>query len=607
MTAGIGIAAVRSQSAGQQLASPPPALVLEGRVIHQGTPDAIPQATVSLIRIHPSLPLTIEAMSAMQGVATLMTNPSASAPGFIDGYLIPTAQLVNVPPDVLRPQSLTVGLSDSTGNFTFRDLLPGRYCLTTQRDGYLDPLIGGYAGSPATRIINLEAGKQPPIQELAMIRASSISGRVLDSQGQPVPNATVDANQLWYPNGRPSWNAENSKTTNDRGEFRLFGLSPGEYFVGVTPRPGGLNSAPSASVATTYFPGTTEPREAKSIVLKEGDDVRDINFNLQATTRQTYSISGTVENTLPDRLLNKTAKGIVIRYSFLYYLVPLEPAVSAGLRPLVFTNALTAESAANGAFEIRDVRPGLYDLYPGYSNYSSRRVFTQRTRIEVKNSDVQGVAITLNPGSTLSAEVIVNGASAMPLKMDSLGLNLTMLDSTPNPFALALGSLKFDPAGKLSVENLIEARYAVAVSGLPPTAYIEDIRQADKSIFDDGLDVTAQVRPIQIHVHLDGPIVTGIVRTAERQAAKNISVILVPPSDRRKNPALFKVVNTDSEGRFTIPGVLPGPYTIFAVRDRPFREPWLNADYLARFQDQALTVFVDENSPQRMPIELTVP
>jgi hypothetical protein len=72
-------------------------------------------------------------------------------------------------------------------------------------------------------------------------------GRVLDSLGQPVPNASVDANQLWYPNGRPSWNAQNSKSTNDRGEFRLFGLSPGEYFIGVTPRR--ANSPPSTAMA----------------------------------------------------------------------------------------------------------------------------------------------------------------------------------------------------------------------------------------------------------------------------------------------------------------------------------------------------------------------
>jgi protocatechuate 3,4-dioxygenase beta subunit len=604
---GICFVAMSAPSAGQQPAPTSTAVVLEGRVIHQGTSDAIPQATVTLIRMHPSLPLKLDAIAGLQSVATLMTNPMASVPGYIDGFLIPTAQLVNVPPDVLRPQSLDVVISDAAGRFAFGDLVPGRYCLTTQRDGYLDPLAGGYAGSPATRIIVVEAGKQPPIMDLAMIRPSSISGRVIDSLGQPVPNASVDASQLWYPSGRPSWNAEYSKSTNDRGEFRLFGLSPGEYFIGVTPRPRGANSAPLASVATTYFPGTIEPREAKAITLKEGDDVRDINFNLQAITLRTYTISGTVANTLPDRLLNKTPKGAAIRATPSFYLVPVEPSVSAGLRPPSFVNALRAESAANGEFEIRDVRPGIYDLYPDYDNFNSRRVFTHRTPIEVKNADVKGVTITLSPGSTLTAEVIIDGASTLPFKLNTLGLSLTMLDSTPQSFALTLGSLPFDSAGKLSVENLIEARYAIGVSGLPLAAYVADIQQADKSVFDEGLVLTPQARPIQIHIRLDGPSVTGIVRTAEQQAAKNTSVILAPPPDRRKNSALFKVVNTDSEGRFTIPGVMPGPYTIFAVRDRPFREPWLNAEFLARYQDQARPVVVEEGSSQKMPIELTVP
>src|SRR5262245_27891079 len=226
---GIVLMAVRAISAQQ------PGLVLEGRVLHRNSSEVLPQTTVTLIRLHPNLPITVDAVSEVKEVATLMSSPLASTPGFIEGFLGPTAQIVNVSPEILRPQSIKVEFSDAAGRFSFKDLEPGRYYLSAKRDGYVDPLIGGYSGSPVSRIIVIERGKQPPFEELAMVRAGSISGRILDSAGQPVARASVDANQLWYPNGRPSWNSGTSTNTNDLGEYRLYGLLPGEYFVGVTP------------------------------------------------------------------------------------------------------------------------------------------------------------------------------------------------------------------------------------------------------------------------------------------------------------------------------------------------------------------------------------
>src|SRR5207248_8888823 len=58
-----------------------------------------------------------------------------------------------------------------------------------------------------------------------------IAGRVLDEEGEPLPWAQVSALREVYSNGKRRLSPEALVPTNDLGEFRLFGLKPGRYFV----------------------------------------------------------------------------------------------------------------------------------------------------------------------------------------------------------------------------------------------------------------------------------------------------------------------------------------------------------------------------------------
>src|SRR5207249_3493581 len=97
--------------------------------------------------------------------------------------------------------------------------------------------------------ISIVAGQQLTI-DFQMLPAGVISGRILDEQGDSLAGATVQAQTYQYVNGKPilvgvpqfSSIAEGvvppiRTTTNDRGEYRLFWLPPGEYYISVTARP----------------------------------------------------------------------------------------------------------------------------------------------------------------------------------------------------------------------------------------------------------------------------------------------------------------------------------------------------------------------------------
>ena len=68
-------------------------------------------------------------------------------------------------------------------------------------------------------------------------RGSLITGRVVDEFGDPATDVQVSALRYQFVQGtRQLTAAGRVVTTNDIGEYRLFGLSPGQYFVSATYR-----------------------------------------------------------------------------------------------------------------------------------------------------------------------------------------------------------------------------------------------------------------------------------------------------------------------------------------------------------------------------------
>ena len=103
---------------------------------------------------------------------------------------------------------------------------------------------------------------------VALPRGSVISGRVSDEFGEPVANAVVSAMRYGYAAGArrlmPAPGQNSRDTTDDQGQFRLFGLPPGEYIVSATLRAlagrGDRSSAENTGYAPTYYPGHTKRR-----------------------------------------------------------------------------------------------------------------------------------------------------------------------------------------------------------------------------------------------------------------------------------------------------------------------------------------------------------
>src|SRR4029079_1884247 len=132
-------------------------------------------------------------------------------------------------------------MTDAEGRYEFRDLPAGRFNLSVTKSGFVSMQYGQSRPFEPGRPIELTDAQVMDKADVALPRGSVLAGRVVDEAGEAVAEADVTAMRMQYQNGRrrlvPSGR---NASTNDLGQFRIYGLPPGEYYVSATLRSAGM-------------------------------------------------------------------------------------------------------------------------------------------------------------------------------------------------------------------------------------------------------------------------------------------------------------------------------------------------------------------------------
>jgi sarcosine oxidase gamma subunit len=495
------------------------------------------------------------------------------------------------------PQANTTSAND--GSFVFRNLVPGQYTLRARREGYTaaSPALAGGFPTLVTASVIVVAGTPVPAITLEMAQGGTISGRVRDPDGQPATGLTVTAYQIGYRDGREALNPVSSRQTDDRGDYRLYWLPPGAYYVAVAQtRQAGIRN---------FYPSASDVRSSLSLAVSEGTEMSGMDINIR--TAATFKVSGRLVNTLPASNLETRPR------SAMFYLVPRDPG-------MLFEAAMPSfQNYANtaGEFELRGVTPGSYDLIATVPD-SAGRPYPGRVRIEVRNQDLEGVALSIHPGVQVKVRVFVDGkfVPAPPTPPTPLGVVsiLPALVAPPPPppppppgatsastgpavrvqlrsrelysslFDTAAASVTSDATGVYLFPDVPESLYAVTVSGVPQNSYVADIREGGASISDSGLTVGERAETlIDVLISSGAQSIRGIVRNAEGKPAASATLVLVPPAARRQNPSLFRTFRTNINGEFSVNNVAPGDYKLFAWETLP-NTAYMNAAFMEKYE-----------------------
>ena len=529
-----------------------------------------------------------------------------SSMGIIEGTVVqnssgaPLAEAdVTLPEGELGPRRTTQ--TDANGHFSFTDLKPGVYSIHAEREGFLGPR--GASDRFVSATLQVEAGKRAEIT-LKLIGTATIRGRVLDAEGKPKAEAFVLLLRIVYDGlGHRTWFPLDQDITNEAGEYRIAQVARGEYYLQTFQRRPSQGPSRTGNATTTFFPATTDGAAAAAVVVKEDDE---IVADIRERAAETYSVSGQVIRDLPE---SAAQARIMMRLTPHNAAAPLDPL---GVTPL-------ALPAGDDRFEITGVTPGIYDLRAiaianGTDEYRTEMV------VQVRDRNVDNVKMTLHPGVDITGRLIVEGDGqgiAFPRRRPAqeekppniLRVNLYRKDGVILPLLTFVGVLSDDPAGtSFKIANVPEGEYVVSASQssvLPFSTYVADIRSGAQSVFDQGIAVGSSPVALDFIVRSNGGTIQGTITGLGRTP---VIAVLVPAPPRRQNPTLYtSLLKTETgaltaeSGNFTLHGVPPGNYKLFAWEDRTgtrmFTErPYMNPDYIALYEGRGVPVVVEANA-----------
>jgi hypothetical protein len=244
---------------------------------------------------------------------------------------------------------------------------------------------------------------------------------------------------------------------------------------------------------------------------------------------------------------------------------------------------------ANGEFDLIGVVAGSYDLYflgaqvpprapaPGVPPVPAIPLMGM-VPIDVGNDDVNGVAVTINPGTTINGRVTIDGGSENASDLTRIRINL---DADPTGVAMvpsSQGSVTANATFK--IENVWPAKYRITAAALPLNTYVKSMRFGNVDLLAQTLPVPLQTDGVvEIVIGTDTGQISGRVEGARGDGISNAKVALVPDAPLRSRLDLYKSITTDPSGEFRLGGIPPGDYKVFAWDDTE-DNAWTDPEFL---------------------------
>jgi hypothetical protein len=392
-----------------------------------------------------------------------------------------------------------------------------------------------------------------------------------------------------YNQGRKQLMPVGGASTNDLGEYRAFGISPGKCFLSATYRPSGFYEAsldrssavqPDEDYVATYYPGTIDPTAAATVDVLPGAHLQGLDIRLSKS--RTVRVRGQVRNI--------SGSG---RQNIGVMLMPRDR--------MAFSNAnRTMVRDAQGHFEIRGVAPGAYSIVA--TIYDGDKTLSARAPLDVGSSTVENIVLTLSPGKDLAGHVRVDGQT--PVSLTDIRFNLQPYDTSGGMFGpMPTGRVRED--GSFTMSNVGPDRYRLSAYNLPEGYYVKSIQFGNEDALESPLDLMGGVAgSLDVALGANAGQVEGSVISPKQEPAPGATVVLIPQSPKRREQfSFYKTVTSDQYGHFLIKNVDPGEYKVYAWEDLEMGA-YMDPEFVKPVENRGQAVSIHESSREKVQLDL---
>jgi hypothetical protein len=514
-----------------------------------------------------------------------------------DGQPLRRAHVTLRPLDANHPA--TGADADEHGNFALRDIVPGRYSLIAERDGYLATATAVREGLRMPTSFYVAGGDKITGVVFRLRPWAVLSGKITFDDGEPGVGVRVELYREYRVRGRHGY-AEAAQTfANDQGQYRIFGLQPGAYFIAAVynrapivagakdqhPVDNQGREMPVMGYSTAFFPETDKLSEALPVRVESGRELAGIDLSLRLVSK--VKVGGMVTSGISGARL--PTAGITLSHA--------DASTDSGI-------AAPARAAFghDGAFEIQDVVPGVYVVrFTASENGTS--LVGHKVLIVSKDGEEEVELLASSPQPWQGA-IKLEGTGTWPARAPRPRITL---EPRSDGGDVVQTSMQSGSAIVFNCTVTIDEVYDVIVDNLPEDYYVSAVRVGGADVRRAGLAGSqASSNPFEVVLDSRGGIVSGRVFGAggglsgEVWSGANLALIPDPPGGRLQD---YRGSSADEYGQFRIRGVAPGKYTLVAWLDDPPCDVY-DPDGLEPCRYTGMQVTVDAAAEQRVELNM---
>lgn len=464
-------------------------------------------------------------------------------------------------------------ITDDRGRFSLEKIEPGPYGLEAERSGFLRDEMR----------LNLIAGQSVSDLAIALTPQASLSGRVVDDDGEVWTHVNVSILRSAWKQGRRRLEDSSGAHVDDRGEFRVADLQPGRYYLVAEPDNAWESRYRSARrdgllLQPTWYPGSVDVEAATPVTLTAGQEVAGLEIRLQRGAVRNVRGHLVGLNQIP-KLAGQGQFGT--------------PRLSATrANSLSEGTGYSGSIQPDGSFEVTAVPPGMYQLRVDQGIFD-RGLGTES--VTVDDRDVDDVTITLHPPRSIKAKIIIEGDKAPDISK----LRVALESDFDQPAVVPQddGTVVFDQLGL--------GRYRINVHGTrEDDLYLKVVRFGDHESLDGTFSLTGGAEgSLELVVSAKGARVSGTIQQNDGVVARNTSqAVLIPDtSDVEKRESLTQRTGLDQNGSFTIHAIPPGSYSLYAAEDVP-AGAWSDPEFLQEVSAKGVKLQLGEGETKNIEV-----
>jgi hypothetical protein len=396
-----------------------------------------------------------------------------------------------------------------------------------------------------------------------------VTGQVFHPDGTPALEVDVRLLRDTYDErGRRVHSPVSNARTDDRGEYRFFGLPAGEYY---------LVTAEGAAYSATYFPQTSRRDDALPFGVGAGDTLRLPSLSLQEAIAET-PVTFRVPDLMPETRIVRGPTVTTIEGD-------LPGTVSASFRLLA-----TPADAPIPMETTRRIAPGPLEALLTWSrgeglgySYRSLRIGADPLEIDVT---------TDGPPIHTTGRILTDSE----VDVDSVRCQLHSAF-----FSTQVGDGGLADPGPCYEQDLVPGAYTLEVDRLPPDAYVASASLGGEDILAGRVNVSTST-DLEVVIASPGASISGRILTDAGESLPDSVVVLVPDPPYRDAGPRYRVTTADVQGRYLLRGIAPGNYQLFAWTDLP-GAAYRNAEFMSEFEGRGTPIRIED--PIALAVDLT--